>query len=180
LSAIPEPDPTETSRRITLSGTPPSPSDAPPGCNLSTRCPAKIKPEAYANLDSDLWNAIEQFREVVRERARITLDDETGVRRRFDRFERFDDIEESMADTFDDLEVPERVDEQIRTAVEMVKRGRPTEAQEHLYDEFASVCDREPPEMHKVSASGRYSYCHRHTDEYEDVGPVITRRADSE
>ncbi|WP_435094917.1 ABC transporter ATP-binding protein [Halorubrum sp. N11] len=180
LSAIPKPDPTETSRRITLSGTPPSPSDAPAGCNLSTRCPAKIKPEAYADLDGEVWSAIEQFREVVRERARIRLSTGDRVRRQFDRFDRFDDIEEGMADSFGGLDVPERVNEQIRTAVGMVKRGRPTEAQEHLYDEFASVCDREPPEMHRVSASGRYSYCHRHDDEYDDVEPVITRRADSE
>ncbi|MDB2238560.1 ATP-binding cassette domain-containing protein [Halorubrum ezzemoulense] len=180
LSAIPEPDPTKTSRRITLSGTPPSPSDAPAGCNLSTRCPAKIKPESYADLNEDLWEGIEQFREVVRERARIALSTGDRVRRRLDRFDRFDDIEESRADTFDGIEVPERVDEEIQTAVEMVKRGRPTEAQEHLYEEFASVCDDEQPEMYEVSASGRYSYCHRHADEYEDVDPVLTRRADSD
>ncbi|MFQ3285531.1 ABC transporter ATP-binding protein [Natronomonas sp.] len=180
LSAIPEPDPSAASQRITLSGTPPSPSDAPEGCNLSTRCPAKIRPEAYADADEDLWRAIERFREVVRERARVALSAGDRVRRRLDRFDRFDDIEDSRADTFDGVEVPDRVDEQIETAVEMVKRGRPAEAQEHLYEEFASVCDRELPEMYEVSASGRQSYCHRHADEYEDVGPVISRRADSE
>ncbi|MFB6185946.1 MAG: oligopeptide/dipeptide ABC transporter ATP-binding protein, partial [Halobacteriaceae archaeon] len=34
LSAIPEPDPTSTRTRITLPGTPPSPSDPPKGCQF--------------------------------------------------------------------------------------------------------------------------------------------------
>ena len=180
LSAIPEPDPTDTSRRITLSGTPPSPSDAPAGCNFSTRCPAKIRPEAYDDLDREVWDAVEQLREVVRERTRIALSPGDRVRRRFSRFDRFDDIEESAADIFGDLDVPQEVDEHIQEAIRTVKRGHPEKAQEQLYDEFAGVCDREPPELHEVSDSGRHSHCHRHTDEYEDVGPVITRRADDE
>ena len=180
LSAIPEPDPTDTSRRITLPGTPPSPSDAPVGCNFSTRCPAKIKPEAYADIDPELWDAIEEFREVVRERARIDLSVRDRVRRRVGGFGKFNDIEQAATDIFDGLEVPPQVQEHVQGAVETVKRGHPAEAQEELYEEFASVCDRERPETYEISETGRRSYCHRHADEYEDVSPVIERRADAE
>ena len=180
LSAIPKPDPTDASRRITLSGTPPSPSDAPAGCNFSTRCPAKIKPESYTHLNNDLWDAIEQFREIVRERARITLSPSNRVKRRIGRFEGFNDIEESAEDIFEDLEVPQEIDEHIQAAIKTIKSGHPDKAHDMLYDEFASVCDREPSELYEVSETGRYSYCHRHTDEYDDVSSVITRRADNE
>lgn len=184
LSAIPKPDPSDTSQRITLPGTPPSPRDAPAGCHLSTRCPAKIKPEEYANLDPDIWDAIEQFREVVRERSRAEFSTSDRVRRVAGRFTGFDDIDQSVADIFGDLNVPQRVDEQVRTAATAVKRGYPAKAERQLYEEFASVCDRERPEFHAVSdtaaGSDRYSYCHRHTSEYEDVTPVITRRTDNE
>src|SRR6056297_1465883 len=72
LSAIPEPDPNAEKNRMTLRGTPPSPRDPPSGCVFSTRCPFKIRPPAYENLDDDVWEAIEVFREVLRERSDVT------------------------------------------------------------------------------------------------------------
>jgi len=177
LSAIPKPDPTDTSKRITLPGTPPSPRDPPTGCQFSTRCPAKIKPEEYDDLDENVWDAIERFREVIRERSRLELGTIDQIRRGLGRFSKYDDIDETIADIFGDLDVPAEIKEHVETAAEQVKAGRPVEAQEYLANEFNSVCDTERPQYHSTSATGKVSYCHRHQSEYEDVGPIIRRRA---
>ncbi|MFC6726018.1 ABC transporter ATP-binding protein, partial [Halobium palmae] len=71
LSAIPTPDPTSTRERITLRGTPPSPRDPPEGCPFSTRCPVKIRPEKYRDVDDETWSRVEILRAVLRERGRL-------------------------------------------------------------------------------------------------------------
>ncbi|WP_136689870.1 ABC transporter ATP-binding protein [Halorhabdus amylolytica] len=176
LSAIPHPDPSSSSHRITLPGTPPSPRDPPTGCQFSTRCPAKIRPEEYAHVEHEVWDAIERYREVVRERSRMSLGTFDRLKRSVGRFSAYDDIDETVADLFDDLDVPADIREHVETAAELVKDGRPEDARSHLIDEFNGVCDMQRPELHQVANGGHLSYCHRHTDEYEDVDPVITRR----
>jgi len=178
LSAIPRPDPTVTIDRITLPGTPPSPRDPPQGCQFSTRCPAKIRPEAYAETDDEIWHAVEQLREVVRERSRMSLSTTDQVRKRLGRFSRFDDIEETVTDLFGELSVPQSIDDHVRHAVELVKDGEPEAAQTYLRDEFGGVCDTTRPDHHQVSAAGRESYCHRHLDEYEDTTTVLADYVD--
>ncbi|MFC5971377.1 ABC transporter ATP-binding protein [Halomarina salina] len=180
LSAIPRPDPTASRERIMLPGTPPSPRDPPKGCQFATRCPAKIRPPEYEHLDSEVWDAIERFREVIRERSRIELGTSDRVRRRLGLFSRYDDIEEAYEDLFRQLDLPNDVNEPLQTAVEQVKDGRPRDARQHLHNTFGSVCDNERPEFHTVSETGRQSYCHRHMSEYEDVEPVLARRIDEE
>ncbi|MBS3760298.1 ABC transporter ATP-binding protein [Halodesulfurarchaeum sp.] len=175
LSAIPVPDPTAGDHRITLPGSPPSPRDPPTGCQFSTRCPAKIRPEGY-DLSEDVWDAIERFREIVRERSRIDLGVPDLVKRRVGLFSRYDDIDHTLEDLFADLDLPPEVEEIIDGAANRVKAGRPSEARKHLSSAFNSVCDDKRPDFHEVSGSGRQSYCHRHGREYEDVGPVIERR----
>ncbi len=180
ISAIPRPDPTHSSRRITLPGTPPSPRDPPAGCPFATRCPAKIRPtqlDATSEAISDeAWDAIERFREVVRERSRIDLSASDLVKRQLGMFSRFDDIDESVEDLFGDINLPDGVESEIQQAVEDIKTGYPDKARSRLYEEFSSVCDTQNPEFHDVSGSGKVSYCHRHTGEYEDVESTIERR----
>ncbi|PSP39214.1 peptide ABC transporter ATP-binding protein [Halobacteriales archaeon QH_7_65_31] len=178
LSAIPRPDPSVTIDRITLPGTPPSPRDPPQGCQFSTRCPAKIRPEAYADTDDEIWHAVEQLREVVRERSRMSLSTTDQLRKRLDRFSRFDDIEETVTDLFGELSVPQSVEDHVRHAVELVKDGEPKAAQTYLREEFGGVCDTTRPGHHQVSAAGRESYCHRHLDEYEDTTTVLANYVD--
>ncbi|WP_135667426.1 ABC transporter ATP-binding protein [Halorhabdus rudnickae] len=176
LSAIPHPDPSSSSHRITLPGTPPSPRDPPTGCQFSTRCPAKIRPEAYEHVEDDVWDGIERYREVVRERSRMDLGTIDRLKRQVGRFSAYDDIDETIVDLFGDLDVPADVREHVETAAELVKDGRPEDARRHLTDEFNGECDLRRPELHSVGDEGHMSYCHRHTDEYEDAEPVITRR----
>jgi peptide/nickel transport system ATP-binding protein len=175
LSAIPKPDPTATSHRITLPGSPPSPRDPPEGCQFSTRCPAKIRPEGFDHSEA-AWDAIERFREIVRERSRIDLGVQDIIRRQVGLFSRYDDIDHSAADLFEDVELTPEAEDVIERARNRVKAGHPDEAREHLRAAFDSVCDAERPEFHDVSGTGRQSYCHRHGPEYEDVGPVLDRR----
>ncbi|WP_232703261.1 ABC transporter ATP-binding protein [Halobacterium wangiae] len=177
LSAIPRPDPTSDRTRITLPGTPPSPRDPPEGCQFSTRCPAKIRPEEHKDLNNDTWDAIEQFREVVRERTRISLGIQNQVKRQLGIFSKYDDIEEAADDIFENIEPPSEVKESVEVAIEHIKAGYPEKAREELKEEFGGVCDTEKPDLYKVSDSGRLSYCHRHQSEYKDVETIINRRS---
>ena len=180
LSAIPRPDPTADRQRITLPGTPPSPRDPPVGCQFSTRCPAKIYPEEYDDLSDDVWDAIERFREVVRERSRQELGLVDQARLRLGLFSKYDDIDEAVADLFGGLDAPEAVTDAIESAREQVKAGNPDAAREALFDEFNGICDRERPVLQGVSDSGQQSYCHRHAPEYEPPETVLQRRSDDE
>ncbi|WP_459194964.1 ABC transporter ATP-binding protein [Halosimplex sp. J119] len=179
LSAIPEPDPTVEKERITLPGTPPSPRDPPTGCQFTTRCPAKIRPETHADLDADTWNSIERFREVIRERTRIDLSIRNRIRRRTGTFSRFDDIDEAVDDLFDD-DVSTEVRSHVEQAAEYVKAGYPDQAREYMSEQFDSVCDTTRPELYPVSDTNRLSYCHRHSDEYESVDATLERRMNAE
>ena len=169
LSAIPEPDPGAEKNRITLRGTPPSPRDPPTGCVFSTRCPFKIRPEQYEDLDDDVWEAVEVFREVLRERSDVTKSVGERVRELVGMESPGMDVQEVVADAFDGLDVPNSVRQTVDEAVEHVERDDLESAQETLRDEFGSVCEREQPEQLPVGDTGRVSRCHRHREEYMET-----------
>jgi len=169
LSAIPEPDPTSQKERVTLRGTPPNPRDPPAGCPFSTRCPVKIRPEQYADVDDDVWARIETFREVVRERSRAERSIREIVKERLGRSTRFNDIGEVTEELFGDVTVPESGEAALREATAAVEDGDDEDARALLREEFGSVCDTDEPLHHEVSTSGRTSYCHRHEPDEVDA-----------
>jgi peptide/nickel transport system ATP-binding protein len=178
LSAIPEPDPTIERQRITLSGTPPSPRDPPKGCQFTTRCPAKIRPEGFPEVDEETWEAVERFREAIRERSRYQFRLRDRIRRNVGRFSMFDDVQEAVDDLFSEGETPRSIMDPVEEAAEHVKQGYPGKARNHLREVFDSRCDEERPKLHVVGDGDRLSYCHRHESGIEDPEPVIDRRAE--
>jgi peptide/nickel transport system ATP-binding protein len=173
LSAIPEPDPTSSKNRITLPGSPPSPRDPPKGCQFSTRCPAKIRPDEY-EMSPEAWTAIEELREVLRERSRVSLKLREVVRRQIGMSKKFDDIDETVADIFEGVQLPSAVQEHVEVATEHTRNGYPNKGRVHLREELGGECDHEQPELHTVSDTGRMSYCHRHRAEFEDTQEILS------
>lgn len=175
LSAIPDPDPTNEKERITLRGTPPSPRDPPTGCPFSTRCPAKIKPETYANLDDKVWERIEVFREILRERERADRSLAERAREYLGLETQFSDVEEINDEVFGDVDVPPEVGNHIDRAEAYIREGAEADAQAYLREEFGSICDRESPPAYDVSTSGRVSHCHRNDTDYESPADNFQR-----
>ena len=167
LSAIPEPDPASTRERITLRGTPPSPRDPPSGCPFSTRCPAKIRPEAYRETDDDVWERVEVFREILRERARADRSLTERAKELLGMETRFSAVEEIRREVFGDVAVSEAVTTHLDRAIAYANEGDERAAREHLREEFGGECDTERPTHHEVGDGERISLCHRHKSEYE-------------
>ena len=195
LSAIPTPDPTSQADRITLRGTPPSPRDPPTGCPFSTRCPAKIRPEAHAGIDDDLWERIEVLREILRERNRADRSLTERAREALGMETRFSDIDEILHEVFETpagteagtdtgrtaassdplADVPPAVSDPIERAAEHVRSGEDSRARELLREAFGSECDTEMPAHHEVSESDRISLCHRHKPEHDEPDAFFER-----
>jgi len=173
LSAIPEPDPTSDKQRITLRGTPPSPRDPPKGCPFTTRCPMKIRPDKYRDMDPDVWVAIEVFREVLRERSRAEKSLTEQAKELLGMKTRFSGIDEIRRELFGDLDLPRDVAEHVDRAADLVEKNDETAARRVLREEFGSVCDDEQPENHVVSDTGRVSHCHRHAEEYTEPDDFV-------
>ncbi|MFB6070557.1 MAG: ABC transporter ATP-binding protein [Halanaeroarchaeum sp.] len=168
LSAIPEPDPTIDTRGITLRGTPPSPRDPPQGCPFTTRCPMKLRPEKYEDLDDEVWSAVEQFREIVRERTRTERSLSEIVRDFLGLQTKRTGIDEILSDVFGDVDLPDDVRRTVDEATASMRENDFDDARLVLRDEFGSDCDVEKPQYHEVSVAGRESFCHRHRrDEVE-------------
>ena len=173
LSAIPEPDPTSEKERVTLRGTPPSPRDPPRGCPFTTRCPMKIRPDKYQDMDADVWVAIEVFREVLRERSRAEKTLSEQAKELLGMETRFSSIDEIRAELFGDLDLSREVQEHIDRAAQRVADNDEQAAQRVLREEFGSICDAESPDHHVVSDTGRTSHCHRHLTEYTEPDEFV-------
>jgi peptide/nickel transport system ATP-binding protein len=175
LSAIPDPDPTDETERIALSGTPPSPRDPPQGCPFSTRCPAKIRPEEFADLDDETWKGIETFREIVRERTRTSRSLGDIVRGLLGLESGPSAVDEILGELFG-ADVPSEVERHLQKAAQHVENNEPGEAREYLRTTFGGRCDTESPAYYTVGSGTRESFCHRHDSEYTDPETTIDRR----
>ncbi|ELZ95225.1 putative dipeptides/oligopeptides ABC transporter ATP-binding protein [Haloferax mucosum ATCC BAA-1512] len=173
LSSIPEPDPTIGRDRITLRGTPPSPRDPPAGCPFSTRCPVKIRPESYTDLDTEVWERIEVFREVLRERERASPSVTERVRELLGRETHRSGMDEIVTELFGEIDVPGGVMKHINEAADYAENDDEDAARTYLREEFGSVCDHERPGQLGVGDKGRLSLCHRHETEYEEPSTVF-------
>ncbi|MFB6185529.1 MAG: oligopeptide/dipeptide ABC transporter ATP-binding protein, partial [Halobacteriaceae archaeon] len=175
LSAIPGSETGTGQDRITLRGTPPNPRYPPDGCPFTTRCPAKIRPDEWDNLTYKQWDAIEEFRVILRERARADrpLREEIQILagRNIDTVE----VNETLDELFGDISLPPEVEDHIETAAEAAKSGNDEKAADYLGDQFGSRCDKEMPIQYEPQ-EGRMSRCLRHEDEYQDPQTVINER----
>ncbi|EMA60659.1 peptide ABC transporter ATPase [Halorubrum lipolyticum DSM 21995] len=185
LSAIPKPDPTASRDRITLHGTPPNPRYPPSGCPFSTRCPARIRPDGYEELDDDLWDSLNSFREILRERMRAERSIRERLRERFGMETRFATMDDTYEELFGDVAVPDEVEEILTEVADTAGDHDEAEALDRFNQAFGSVCDGVgasgvdegvKPAFHQVSESGRLSYCHRHESEYRETADVIEAR----
>ncbi|OLZ41672.1 peptide ABC transporter ATP-binding protein [Natrinema saccharevitans] len=176
LSAIPEPDPTVERDRITLHGTPPNPRYPPAGCPFSTRCPARIRPAEYRDLDDELWNRLNTLRDLLSERQRADRSVRDRLRAAVGKDTRFGTVEETYDELFGDQEVPARVQSVLDEIATLARDHDEGEAIAVFNEAFGSVCDDEPPAYHDTSDGGHQSYCHRHSDEYRSPDAVIENR----
>ncbi|ELY44391.1 ABC transporter ATP-binding protein [Natronorubrum sulfidifaciens] len=176
LSAIPEPDPTSERDRITLHGTPPNPRYPPAGCPFSTRCPARIRPEAYQDLDDELWTRLNTLRDLLEERKRAERTVRERIRATFGGETRFGTAEEAYDELFGDRDVPARVQTILDEIASCMRDHNEDDALALFDEEFGSVCQSESPVYHDVSGTGHRSYCHRHTADYDDPDIVLDRR----
>ncbi|QZA88969.1 ATP-binding cassette domain-containing protein [Salinarchaeum sp. IM2453] len=142
LSAIPRPDPTAESNRITLRGTPPSPRYPPNGCPFSDRCPARIRPKEYKDVDEDLWNKISILWTVIKERNRADRTVTERIKELLGGKTRFGSIDEIYEEVFDGRDMPEKVATVLDEVAEYVRDHEEQKALDLLNQEFGSICDR--------------------------------------
>ncbi|QLD86757.1 ATP-binding cassette domain-containing protein [Natronomonas halophila] len=176
LSAIPEPDPTAEKSRITLHGTPPNPRYPPDGCPFSTRCPARIRPDEYEDLNDELWTQINTLREVLRERERAERTIKDRVGELLGKEPRLGTVDEIYDELFGDMDVPAKVQSVLDDIAADVRDGDEAAALDIIREEFGSVCESQTPEYHETSDAGRISLCHRHDEAYRSPDEVLEDR----
>jgi len=181
LSAIPgerTAGPAAGRTRIPLRGSPPNPRDPPPGCPFATRCPAKVHPDEY-DLSADAWAAVEEFRVLLRERARAEEPLTDRVRRLVGADAAGDEVDEIVDALFGERSLPDDAAAVVDAAAEHARAGRDREGAERLLAEFGSVCDEKLP-VDRELGGGRRSRCVRHDPEHRDVDDVIAERIGEE
>jgi len=180
LASIPTPDPRDRADRVVLSGDVPSPSNPPSGCRFHTRCPEVIQPEGY-EFEQANWRAVMDLRqhlddhgldlEAVRELVSMETD------RSGDPDDAGDADDEKLKRAIrDEFDVPATLDSPsaegvLDDALDHVVRDDLDEARDLLAEEFATVCERDTPELRETGA-GHPASCHLHDEQYAEPQPA--------
>lgn len=173
LSAVPTPDPGADTDRITLRGAPPTPRDPPTGCPFSTRCPMKVRPPEFRDLDDEAFERIETLRSVLRERARADRSLTDRLASLLGRDGANADAEELRSELFGDVRLPPSAERPVNDALGELEAGEPGRARRVLADAFDGDCDTTTPEAYQVETAGHTSWCHRHREGDVDPRSVV-------
>jgi peptide/nickel transport system ATP-binding protein len=80
---------------------------------------------------------------------------------------RFSAVEDIRTELFEDVAVPDAVNEPLDRAVTYANEDDEKRAREYLREAFGGECDTDRPKHHEVDEGGRVSLCHRHKSEHE-------------
>jgi peptide/nickel transport system ATP-binding protein len=172
LASMPTPDPAMRGERADLSGEVPDPGDPPAGCRFHTRCPAVIQPDEY-DLDQAVWRAVFDLRIAVRDR---TLDPDRLRERFVDDGNAASGSEESAIRPRNAIRaaygLPNELGDPdaeavLADALPAIVDGDLVAAEDALAP-FASVCEREHPDLRETDA-GHPAACHLHTTAAPDA-----------
>jgi peptide/nickel transport system ATP-binding protein len=173
LSAVPTAEPTQETTRITLRGTPPTPREQPTGCPFSTRCPMKVRPPEFTDLDDELFDRVETLRTVLRERSQADRSLTDRVASVLGRGGANADVATIRDELFGDVTLPPKAKRPVDDALARLEAGELGAARRTLTDAFGSDCDNATPETYRVGPTGRTSRCHRHRDDEVDPGSTV-------
>ena len=159
--------------RITLRGAPPNPRDPPPGCRFATRCPAKIRPDDV-DAPEAVWAAVDEFRALLRERARGEDSPVAALARRLG-FASDDSVATAREELFGDHRLPSQVESAVDEATDLGTDGEYAAAAARLRETLGSECDRTTPTDEPVGPDRR-SKCLRNRAGREPTQATLDRR----
>lgn len=153
LSAIPEPDPrTDTTDRVILEGSVPSPINPPSGCNFRTRCPRVIPPKEL-EIEQERYRAVMSYRERVEDqnidleaiRAQTEEEPMPEVQAATDGGRGDGGFEAVMWERFFDSRIEGHPGEVIAESFAMLAEDEWDEAAALLREHFESICETREP-----------------------------------
>jgi len=142
-------------------------------------------------VDDDVWEGIEVFQAILREREHAEKSLRERAREVLGMETRFSDLDERPAEVFEGTSgrsapggeevldplssLPDSVRPTVAEAVGAARDGDEARARRLLADECGGGGDARIPDHNPVSETGRVSLCHRHLDEHEEPEPVFRR-----
>ncbi len=152
LESVPRPTSDEASREVEIiSGDVPSPRNPPSGCRFRTRCPAVIAPDGL-DLNQSAYREIQTVRDRIEQQAFTPDNPEQSPT----------EAAEAFYDRAIETELTEPHRSRIQEALAAAAAEEWDRASALLADQYASVCERESPELGTQRHAGA---CHLLTEE---------------